>query len=107
MQDISDFSTEDQEYCPDKEAYGKYSNCAKVLEGKISLSIRECCSKIIHAKSLELATKETTDLKLRYWDGSCVLLGDHNRKVWKIEIDIKSWVLAMRDYYSIIQDLNH
>lgn len=105
IQDISDLSTEDPSYCPDKEAFEAYSNVANLIEGCVALSLRECCNKIIHAKSLKLISASSTQGDFEYWNGACLLSGDQQGKPWKIELDIKKWVLAMRLYLSIIRHL--
>jgi hypothetical protein len=78
---------------------------AKCLNGKIKLSIRECCNKIIHAKDVSLTFVELDSGFGHYWNGVCALKGDMYGKPWHIELDIKKWVLAMKFYYAVIVEL--
>lgn len=105
IQDTREFKTDDPEYCPDKESFERYSGVAKCLDGKIRLSIRECCNKIIHAKDVNLIFVELESGLGRYWDGICELKGDMYGKPWHIEINVKKWVLAMKYYYVEIIEL--
>ncbi|WP_146137343.1 hypothetical protein [Zobellella taiwanensis] len=105
MQDFSDFSTDNPEYCPDEESCRKYPGLATILEGNFHLSLRECCNKIIHAKNVELVPLVDKVTNLKYWSGLCVLGGDKSKKSWKLQINIGLWVLAMRYYYSVTSEL--
>ncbi|WP_049628932.1 hypothetical protein [Cellvibrio sp. pealriver] len=106
MQDFSDFSTEDPEYCPDKESFSKYPTAAKILQGNFNLSLRECCNKIIHAKNVELIMEIEASTKLKYWNGFCILSGSKLKNTWKLELNISVWVIAMRHYYDVTQHLS-
>ncbi len=105
IQDTNKFKTEDPEYCPDKESFERHSGVAKCLNGKIKLSIRECCNKIIHAKDVNLTFLKLESGIGQYWNGVCALKGDMQGKPWHIEIDVKKWVLAMKHYYAVIVEL--
>lgn len=105
IQDTNEFKTDDPEYCPDQESFERYSGVAKCLNGKVKLSIRECCNKIIHAKDVSLTFVELDSGFGQYWNGVCALKGDMYGKPWHIEIDIKKWVLAMKFYYAVIVEL--
>ena len=105
MQDFSDFSVEDSEYCPDKESIDKFPTAAKILQGNFNLSLRECCNKIIHAKNVELVMKTEDSCKLEYWNGLCILSGSKYKKTWQLELNISVWVMAMRHYYSLTHSL--
>ena len=108
MQDFSDFSVEDSEYCPDKESFNKFPAAAKILQGNFNLSLRECCNKIIHAKNVELVMEVEGSSKLKYWNGLCILSGSKfkDTDTWQLELNISVWVMAMRYYYSVTQELS-
>lgn len=106
MQDFSDFSAEDPEYCPDKESFDKFPTAAKILQGDFKLSLRECCNKIIHAKNVDLVKEAEASTNLEYWNGLCVLSGSKSKHTWKLELNIRVWVLAMRHYYSVTQEFS-
>jgi hypothetical protein len=105
IQDSNDFKTEDNNYCPDLEAYDRYDQIAICHEGNIKLSLRECSNKIIHATKYELVFLENKENQFSYWNGHCHLYGDYKNKSWHIEINIKNWVLAMRWFYEVIKEL--
>ncbi|MCW3150100.1 hypothetical protein N8H22_15955 [Stutzerimonas stutzeri] len=105
IQDSSDFTTDDEDYCPDREAYEAYSNIAISHAGNVQFSLREICNKIIHAKKFELIFLNEPEGKFTYWGGSCCLHGDLRGKPWHVEINLKKWVLAMRFYYENIKHL--
>ncbi len=105
IQDTNEFKTDDSEYSPDKESFERYSGVARCLDGKVKLSIRECCNKIIHAKDVSFIFVELESGIGRYWNGVCALKGDMHGKPWHIEIDVKKWVLAMKFYYAVIIEL--
>jgi hypothetical protein len=99
IQDSNDFKADDPN---DKESFERYSCVARCIQGKVNLSIRECCNKIIHAKEVSLKFIDLDSGTGRYWSGVCDLKGVHNRKEWHIELDIKKWALAMRFYHEKI-----
>ena len=105
MQDMSDFSTDDPHYSPDNEAFNHFDNVAEVIDGKVNLSLRECCNKIIHAAQLELVFLKCENMNHEYWSGDVILLGKYNGINWKIRIDIKKWVLSMKYYLDTIKNL--
>ncbi len=105
IQDSSDFTAEDENYCPDREAYGKYLNIAICHVGNMQFSLREICNKVIHAKKFELMYQSEPEGNFTFWGGRCCLYGDFRGNPWHVEVNLKKWVLAMRYYYDLIKDL--
>lgn len=93
----------EQGHDPDKEAYDLFEDVAICHEGKIRLSLRECCNKVIHAKRFELDFVSEEQYPFSYWNGKCQLRGDNRGQPWHIEINLKRWVLAMKHYYECLK----
>lgn len=84
-------------YFPEVEAFMRYPNIAEVIEGKITLSLRECCNKAIHALNFEIIMITSQD-GIEYWGGELILSGMHNKKSWRVKIDLYQFCLSIRFY---------
>ncbi|MGB6013786.1 MAG: hypothetical protein WBG32_03575, partial [Nodosilinea sp.] len=88
----------------DKEA--REGICIGVVHaGKVDLSLRESCNKIVHATRIELVWKEKSNgsgTLIEYWDGNFNLYGKRYEESWHIELDIESWASALSYYYFLI-----
>ncbi|MCI2243344.1 hypothetical protein L3067_01805 [Xanthomonas sp. PPL568] len=78
-----------------------------VLGGKVDLSLRESCNKIIHAKNFSLVFQNARSTVPRYlysyWNGICQLSGAQGKNDWRVALDVYRWSDAMG---SFLQDLS-
>ncbi|WP_221074598.1 hypothetical protein [Agarivorans aestuarii] len=105
---FQDHFTEDHFECGfssfDKDAIDSVGgDIGNVLNGSFTLSLRESCNKIIHAKKFYLI-KENENLNIPYWNGLCHLTGTFQKKEWKIELDVRNWAAAINYYHSSLQE---
>ena len=89
------------DYDPDKEAYEKFIGVAKCIEGKVKLSIREICNKIIHTTRFELEYVDLEQEGFKYWNGKCHLHGSQRGEPWHVELNVKQWGFALQYYYQV------
>lgn len=104
LQDSSDFSIEESDYCPDREAYEAFSNIVDAVDFNFKPSLRECCNKIIHATQYELEL-ECSELGDEYWTGVCKLKGKFGKKDWFIRLNTIQFCFALRYYISNVKHL--
>ena len=93
----------DSDYCPDKEAYEKFSGVARCVQGKVKLSIREVCNKIIHATKFELEHVDPQHVGFKHWSGKCHLHGSQWGEPWHVELNVMQWGFALQHYYDVIE----
>jgi hypothetical protein len=68
-------------------------NLEKPKEQEI-LDFREACDKVIHAKSVEPETVQTTPGTAPPLTGRLVLYGDRQGKEWCAELDLKEYAFC-------------
>jgi hypothetical protein len=83
----------------DEAACKERSLCA-VLEGEFEVSLRELSNKIIHAIHVVPAwvTTRQRGVSFKYWGGQLELSGTHQRKPWKLALDVCEWAAAMQHF---------
>lgn len=91
----------DEGYDPDKEAYERFTNVARCVEGKVRLSIREICNKIIHTTRFELEYMDTEQNGFKHWNGKCHLHGELRGDPWHVELNVRQWGFALQWYYEV------
>ncbi|MBW4518758.1 MAG: hypothetical protein KME16_03385 [Scytolyngbya sp. HA4215-MV1] len=78
-----------------------------VHSGKVNLSLRESCNKVVHATSVDLGWAEKKDRSSRpieYWNGRLHLHGQQQANIWHVELEIESWTQALRMYLFLIDE---
>lgn len=105
IQDMFAASREEGDYDSELEAYQRFEDVAICFEGKVSLSLRECCNKVIHATQVELDFIGLEQYGFTYWSGRCLLRGDNRGRDWAVQINLKRWVMAMQHYLDCLKQL--
>jgi hypothetical protein len=79
-----------------------------VHTGKVNLTVRESCNKIIHATKVELSWSEInhriSEKKIEYWNGGYNLHGRQAKHAWHIELNMQAWAVAMENFHSILDE---
>jgi len=79
----------------------------KFADGESLASVRESCNKIVHATRADLKWQGNGDQAndgYEFWDGSFLLYGDKHRAQWQLQLFIKEWSIAMRQFHSILKE---
>ena len=73
-----------------------------VLAGKVDLTLRESCNKILHASHTYLAWKNSRVKHpykpYTYWIGGYGLKGSRGGNAWEVVIAVPEWCLAVENY---------
>jgi hypothetical protein len=90
----------DKKVCQDKEL-------GQAISGNFKISIRECCNKIIHAKSVVPIFETTTNGKseFQFWNGELDLKGDYASVNWHLRLNVGVWARACVEYIDIVHGL--
>jgi hypothetical protein len=71
-----------------------------IMSGEFTLSLRETCNKIIHAKKAvpEWALETESEIEFRYWSGDYRLSGTKGHDAWDLILHVAPWARAMARY---------
>jgi hypothetical protein len=79
-----------------------------ILEGDVTLTLRESCNKIIHATKFSLVFQNARSSVPRhlysYWNGICQCAGTHSKRHWRIALDVYRWADAMDCFLEDLAD---
>ena len=79
-----------------------------VLNGDVTLTLRESCNKIIHATSFNLVFENARSGVPRYlytyWNGICQCAGTHSKKQWRVALDVYRWADALDCFLEDLAD---
>ena len=74
-----------------------------VVSGNFSLTLRESCNKIIHAKKFRLLKSDSTPNNY-FWSGLCELQGSFNKQEWQVYIKVKEWAASLWYYHESLAE---
>ena len=83
-------------------ALDQHPELGEVVEGKVTLTLRETANKIIHATSFDLEFHEAQTArpakKYSYWAGFVRAVGSQGAMRWCIRLDTFQWCVAIDNY---------
>ncbi|MCP5270135.1 MAG: hypothetical protein H6932_02780 [Burkholderiaceae bacterium] len=71
-----------------------------ISEGNFEVSLRELSNKIIHATHVVPVWGRSRQggATFKYWSGQLELSGTHQRKAWKLSLNVSEWAAAMQHF---------
>ena len=76
-----------------------------ILEGKFDVSLRELSNKIIHAIHVVpvWVSARQRGTTFKFWGGQLELSGTHQRKTWKLALNVREWAVAMQHFLHLAE----
>jgi hypothetical protein len=79
----------------------------EILNGKVTLNLRESFNKIVHATEMTLAYDNQENDKntpYEYWNGFVELEGSFKNASWLISLDVFSWSKAVQNFMFLVEN---